>query len=58
MKNPGQADLISVAVGIAKERTKLLGRIRDLLESGKDLEAIELMKTYCGVKHEKGNRVN
>jgi hypothetical protein len=39
MKNPGKAELITTAVAIAKDRTKMLGQIRELLESGKNPEA-------------------
>lgn len=49
---PGVHDnqrLITVALEIAEERNEMLGRIRDLLEAGKDQEAIPLMKEYCGL---------
>jgi hypothetical protein len=49
----GQSELINAALEIMEERDAMLSRIRDLLESGKDQEAITLMKRYCGITNDK-----
>ncbi len=59
MAAPGQSNLLSAALAIVEERTKMLDHIRELLKSGKDLQALPLMKQYCGIgDEEKGNRIN
>ena len=58
-KDSGTQSLISSAVEIAQQRNRLLGRIRSLLESGNEREAVTLMREYCGITHEeKSPRVN
>lgn len=49
----GQNELINAALEIMEKRDAMLSRIRDLLESGKNDEAIPLMKRYCGMSDDK-----
>lgn len=55
----GHDEIINTALAIAEERDNMLSEIRDLLEAGKDQQAIPLMKRYCGLNDDKkGHRVN
>ena len=49
------SEIITAALEIAEERNGILRRIRELLKSGQDQQAIPLMKRYCGMsENEKG----
>lgn len=48
-----QTDLIDAALEIMEARDAMLSRIRELLEAGKNDEAIPLMKQYCGISDDK-----
>jgi hypothetical protein len=48
-----QNELIDAALEIMEERDAMLSRIRELLEAGKNEEAIPLMKQYCGMSDDK-----
>lgn len=50
--------MVSAALEIAKRRAVLLDRVRKALLTKDDLTAIELMKDYCGLSDEKGDRTN
>jgi hypothetical protein len=52
MATHSQTELISAAVEIAQERSRLLARIRALLENGAEQEALRLMREYCGLTDE------
>jgi hypothetical protein len=59
MAEQNELGIVSTAITIAKERSRLLNRIRTLLEKGDDGEAVKLMRQYCGINDEqKSNRVN
>lgn len=54
-----EAEVISAAVEIAQERSKLLSQIRGALQSGDEQGALILMRKYTGVTNAKENhRVN
>jgi hypothetical protein len=51
--------LISAALEIAAERDRMLGQIRKHLESGDNVQALSLMREYCGIgDEEKSSRIN
>ena len=51
--NTEGTDLITAAVAISQERSKLLGQIRGLLETGDNQKALQLMREYCGLTNGK-----
>jgi hypothetical protein len=59
MAEQTQNDLISAALEIAAERDRMLGQIRKHLESGDNVQALSLMREYCGIgDEEKSSRIN
>jgi hypothetical protein len=44
-----KSDIVQVAIEIAQERSKLLGRVRAALEVGDNRSALKLMREYVGL---------
>jgi hypothetical protein len=51
-------NITSAAIEIAQKRNILLDKVKTALVSHDEQKAIVLMRQYCGLTNETGNRVN